>query len=209
MIPYPAHLPAFQEFWTEFLEEQRLLKEYFISVSRLLLYLERMEEKERTEVLEGLLRTGLKREPGYKMAWAALKQWGISSVFIPVLMEEGEKALQSPTMNYEESAILADQLLILYRQDSNSTLGLLRNYLLEYPISPYWTQVAWATWPNHPELFQQSWRRYFLSEAEENWKNSKLIDLFKNQPDTIQPVLNSIRLFSEEMYEKVRGELRA
>lgn len=208
MIPYPAHLTAFQEFWTEFLEEQRLLKEYFISVSRLLLYLERMEEKERTEILEGLLRTGLKREPGYKMAWAALKQWGISSAFIPVLMEEGEKALQSPTMNYEESAILADQLLILYRQDSNSTLGLLRNYLLEYPISPYWTQVAWATWPNYPELFQQSWRRYFLSEAEENWKNSKLIDLFKNQPDTIQPVLNSIRLFSEEMYEKVKGELK-
>jgi hypothetical protein len=207
MSQYPTHSTVFQEFWIDFLEEQRLLKDYYTSVSRLILYLERMNQQERSSVLEGLLRTGLQREPGYKMAWAALKQFGTPDEFQETLVEEATKILNTEIRNYEESAILADILLILYRNNPIQSLSILKTYLLEYPISPYWTQTAWATWPAHKELFLQAWRRYFLSEPEENWMGSKLIDLFKNQPETIQPVLNSIRLFSEEMYEKVRREL--
>lgn len=206
MSQYPTHSPVFQEFWIDFLEEQRLLKEYYASVSRLILYLERMEDSERTSVLEGLLRTGLQREPGYKMAWAALKQFGIPGAFQEVLVEEATKILNTEIRNYEESAILADILLILYRKDPIQSLPVLTNYLLEYPISPYWTQTAWATWPANSALFLQAWRRYFLSEPEENWKGSKLIDLFKNQPETIAPLLERIQLFSPEIAEKVGRE---
>ena len=207
MSQYPTHSPVFQEFWIDFLEEQRLLKDYYTSVSRLILYLERMEDSERISVLEGLLRTGLQREPGYKMAWAALKQFGIPDEFQETLVIEATKILNTEIRNYEESAILADILLILYRNDSIQSLPILKTYLLEYPISPYWTQTAWATWPAHKEIFLQAWRRYFLSEPEENWKGSKLIDLFKNQPETIEPLLECIQLFSTEIAERVRREL--
>jgi len=207
MSQYPTHSPVFQEFWIDFLEEQRLLKDYYTSVSRLILYLERMEDSERISVLEGLLRTGLQREPGYKMAWAALKQFGIPDEFQETLVIEATKILNTEIRNYEESAILADILLILYRNDSIQSLPILKTYLLEYPISPYWTQTAWATWPAHKEIFLQAWRRYFLSEPEENWKGSKLIDLFKNQPETIEPLLECIQLFSPEIAERVRREL--
>jgi hypothetical protein len=203
MIIEPQQGEAFHHFWTDFLEEQRLVRDYYISVSRLLLYTGQMSPEEKAPILEGLLRTGLKREPGYKMAWAVLKQEGIPPTFEKNLILEADQLMKQPLSGYEEAAILADILLILYRLSSSESLPLIEAYLIHFPISPYWTQVAWGTWDKDPELFYAAWRRYFLSEPEENWMGTKLIELFKNRPETIPRLLEHIRLFSESHFNKV------
>ncbi len=206
MLQEPKQGEAFHHFWTDFLEEQRLVRDYYISVSRLLLYLNQMNPSEKAPILEGLLKTGLKREAGYKMAWAVLKQEGIPDAFEPNLILEAQQMMQSPLPNYEEAAILADIFLILHRRSSEPAQTHLRDYLFNFPISPYWTQVAWAMYDNNPELFYPSWRRYFLSEPEENWVDSKLIELFKIHPETIPPLLEHVRNFSEPHFLKLKSE---
>lgn len=205
--PYPELKPAFQEFWTEFLEEQRLLKDYYLSVSRLILYIERMEETEREAVLEGLLCTGLNRHTAYKQAWSALKHFGIPATFIPTLEDAARQQMNTPIQGYEEAAILADMMLLLARRPSSRNAPVLHSYLTDYPVSPYWTQVVWAFWPDQPEPFFQAWRRYFLNEPEENWKDTRLLDIFFNNPETIPALLEKIRLFSPDCARRVENAL--
>lgn len=206
-LPYPTLQPAFLEFWTEFLEEQRLLKDYYLSVSRLILYIERMEAAEKESVLEGLLCTGLNRATGYKQAWSALKQFGIPEIFFPTLEEAASQKMNTPIQGYEEAAILADMMLLLARKPSSRNTHILHSYLTDYPVSPYWTQVVWAFWPDDHERFFQAWRRYFLNEPEENWRDTRLLDIFLNNPETIPTLLEKIRLFSPECALRVEQAL--
>lgn len=206
MHPSPVFTPAFSEFWTDFSEEQRLIRDFYASSARLLMYLSRMQTGEKKEILEGLLKIALEKQTGFKIAWSALKQCNSEIGFTELLMEKAEILLKENNTAYEDAAILADILLILARENPQKADSLLEKYLFEYPIASYWTQIPWAILSYRKEWFYQAWRRYFLSEDEENWKGSKLLDLFIQHAEHIPVLESAIRAFSPSHADKfVRG----
>jgi|GEM_PF-3943711 len=188
----------FQAFWRDFTGEMRLVKDFYISVSRLLLYYQQAPEPQRIEIINGLLHVAITEHTGYKIAWAALKQIQEPKAHTSLLINEGLKRMQFQQAGYEAAAILADIIYILGKEAPQHAKDIILQYLFEYPTGPYWTQVVWVIQDHYPDAFVAAWRRYFLSEPEENWKGTRLMNLFLPFPDAIENIQNAIHQFSEK-----------
>lgn len=195
-LSLPPVSPYFQSFWRDFMDEMRLVKDFYISVSRLLLYYQQATEAEQAELRDGLLHVALAERTGYKTAWAALKQIQNAKGHTALLIQAATLRMQQNASGYDAAAILADIIFILGKEAAEAAKEIILNYLFEYPTGPYWTQVVWVIQDAYPEAFISAWRRYFLSEPEENWRGTKLMTLFLPYPEAIDSIHAALEAFS-------------
>ena len=190
------------------MDEMRLVKDFYISVSRMLLYYQQAAETEQAELRDGLLHVALTERTGYKIAWAALKQIQDAKGHTSLLIEVATQRMQQKAIGYDAAAILADIIFILGKEAAEEAKEVMLNYLFEYPTGPYWTQVVWVIQDAYPEAFVSAWRRYFLSEPEENWKGTKLMELFLPFPDAIVSIHTALEAFSPAVAVKFRDAIQ-
>jgi hypothetical protein len=125
-----------------------------------------------------------------------------------LLIQEGTQRIQQNASGYDAAAILADIIFILGKEAAEEAKDIILNYLFEYPTGPYWTQVVWVIQDAYPEAFVSAWRRYFLSEPEENWKGTRLMELFLPFSDAIVSIHTALEAFSPAVAVKFRDAIQ-
>lgn len=107
----------------------------------------------------------------------------------------------------DEESHLSDLIRILAAAEIETFIPVVRDYLLNRPISPHWASVPWALWPHHAELFTTSWRRFFLEIESDRWKNTLVIKSFLTEPEAIQKVRAALEPESVELWNTLRSAL--
>jgi hypothetical protein len=193
---------SFDEFWENFEEEIHLLKDVMACSDQLFHHLIKLSHVELSEFIPHFLSKIIQRKPGYKILLQTLPQLpfiGNHNLISTIIIEK----LKNPVLSgYEEPAELSFWIGILAREASVEYEEIIKNYLLEIPISPYWTRIPVILKTVNPSLTLLAWRRYFLSEPVENWDNTYLLSILKKDPEFVQQIIEEVQNFIPQ-----KGEL--
>jgi hypothetical protein len=183
--------PSFKSFWVDYLEEFRLIKDYFHSLTLLKRYIEDLPPDEKVQYLRGLVYIVLNGMPGSNVALQALK----SNCPVPesgLLAEKAKTLMSSRKGNYEKFAELAGLISILSETDFSTNEELISYYLKDFPISSYYATVPWSLPENQLELKVISWVRYFSAEDPELWSGNNMLKLLAVRPDLSDRIYQSL-----------------